>query len=88
MKDYRIAVQKDLKEIIAILENEGFDVVIYEDNRDDVNVTILSGISSEYEEIEPAQCRIMGNEDQKMLIIDATDLNPEKVLDYVKKIKC
>ncbi len=86
MKNYKIAVQRGLGKIFEMLEGEGYDVVIYENNKEDVDVTILSGINSEYEEIEPAQCRIYG--DKKMLIIDASNLSPDTVLNYVKNIKC
>jgi len=88
MKDYKIAVQRELKDVIKVLEDNGFDVVIYEDYDGPVSVTILSGISSEYEEIEPAQCRVMGPDNEKVLIIDSTGITPEKVLSYVQKIKC
>lgn len=87
MMNYKIAVQKGLDEIMDVLKKEGYNVVVYEDNKEDVDITIISGIDSEYEEIEPAQCRAYGN-DKKMLIIDATRLTPETILKYVKNIKC
>lgn len=88
MNNYKIAVQRNLKEVIEMLKGEGFDVVIYEDWNGPVDVTILSGINSEYEEIEPTQCRIVGGDDDKMLLIDATRMSLEKILHYVKTIKC
>jgi hypothetical protein len=72
MKNKKIAVQRGLNEIMEILKKEGYDVVLYEDNKDDVDVIILSGIDSEYEETEYAQCRVYG--DKKMLLIDASRL--------------
>lgn len=87
MKKYKIAIQQGLNEISDLLTSNGYDVVPFETSKDRVDVTIISGVDSEYEEIEPAQCRISGS-DEKMLVINATRLSPEKVLEYVENIKC
>ncbi|MDK2918687.1 MAG: hypothetical protein PWQ37_1420 [Candidatus Petromonas sp.] len=63
-------------------------MVSYEDYDGDADITIISGIDSEYEEIETTQCRVCGPNDKQMLLIDATRLTPEKVLEYVKTIRC
>ncbi|EOD01227.1 YkuS family protein [Caldisalinibacter kiritimatiensis] len=86
MENKKIAVQRGLNKIIELLKKEGYDVVLYEENKEDVDITIVSGIDSEYEETEYAQCRVYG--DKKMLLIDASKLDLETVLRYVKDIKC
>ena len=87
MKKYRIAVQRGLNEIAELLKDKGHDIVEFETSKSDVDVTIISGVDSAYEEIETAQCRFCGP-DEKMLVINATTLSPEKVLEYVENIKC
>ncbi len=87
MKNYKIAVQQGLNEISDLLSSKGYDVVPFETFKDKVAVTIISGVDSAYEEIEPAQCRNCGG-DEEMLVINATRLSPEKVLEYVENIKC
>jgi len=87
MKKYKIAVQQGLKEIVDLLKSKGYDVVPFEASGNNVDITIISGVDSEYEEIETAQCRAWGQEGD-MLVINATALSPEKVLEYVENIKC
>lgn len=87
MKKYRIAVQQGLSEIANLLWDKGYDVVPFETSKDDIDVTVISGVDSEYEEIETAQCRVW-NSKGKMLVINATKLSPEKVLEYIENIKC
>ncbi|WP_432662308.1 YkuS family protein [Wukongibacter baidiensis] len=87
MKKYRIAVQQGLNEIAELLKDNGHDVVEFETSKDDIDITIISGVDSAYEEIETAQCRVCGPDDT-MLVINATTLSPEKVLEYVENIKC
>ncbi len=87
MKKYRIAVQQGLNEITQLLKDKGHDVVQFETSKANVDITIISGVDSAYEEIETAQCRVCGP-DEKMLVINATTLSPEKVLEYVENIKC
>lgn len=87
MKKHKIAVQQGLNEIYDLLTNKGYDVVPLETSKDNVDITIISGVDSAYEEIETAQCRNCGS-DEKMLVINATSIPPEKVLEYVENIKC
>ena len=87
MKKYKIAVQQGLMDISQLLKDRGHDVVPFETSKDHVDITIISGVHSAYEEIETAQCRNFGP-DNKMLVINATNLSPEKVLEYVENIKC
>lgn len=87
MKKYTIAVQRGLDEISTLLKDKGYDVVPLETSKNNVDITIISGVHSEYEEIQTAQCRSLG-QDNKMLVINATGLSPEKVLEYVENVKC
>lgn len=89
MKNYKIAIQAGLNDIESILKNEGYNVVPYLEAGLQADVCIISGVDSEYEEIETAQCRLKGSDvDDQMLLINASGLSPEQVLNYIKNNNC
>lgn len=88
MKNIKVAVQSGLKDVESLLVEKGFEVVPYRTSGLDVDVTVITGVDSAYEEIEPAQCRLSKNEDHDMLVINATNLTPEQVLNYIEKNPC
>jgi len=89
MKNYKIAIQNGLNDIENALKTEGYDVVPYLEAGLQADICIISGVDSEYEEIETAQCRLRGSgEDDQMLLINASGLSPEQVVKYVKNNRC
>ena len=89
MKNFKIAIQAGLNDIESALKNEGYNVVPYLEAGLQADVCIISGVDSEYEEIETAQCRLRGTgADDQMLLINASGLSPDQVLNYVKNNKC
>ena len=79
MNRVKIAVQNGLSEVETMLKNEGYDVYKYGHAGLDANVTIITGTDGEYEEIEPAQ------KHGKMLVINATRISTQDVLDQVHR---
>lgn len=89
MKNYTIAIQGGLQDIELALKKEGYNIVPFLESGLNADICIISGVDSEYEEIETAQCRLRGTgEDDQVLLINASGLSPEKVLEYVKNNKC
>ena len=89
MKNYKIAIQGGLNDIETALKNEGYTVVPYLESGLKADICIISGVDSEYEEIETAQCRLRGTgEDDQVLLINASGLSPAKVIEYVKNNNC
>lgn len=80
---YKIAIQSGLNEVENVLKNEGFDVYPYGKAGLDADITIITGVDEAYEEIQPAQYHANGK--KQMLVIDATNTTPEKVLERVHK---
>lgn len=78
----KISIQTGMTELENLLKKEGYDVVKYGDNDMDAHVTIINDVDMAYEEIEPVQCH------GKMLVINADNMSPEKVLEAIKKGPC
>lgn len=79
----KIAVQTGLNNIMDTLKGKGYTVVPYRDGGTDIKVTIINDVDEEYEEIEPVS--FMGEGDSAMVVIDATKLSQEQVVQYVEK---
>lgn len=88
MKKYKISIQKGLTEIEDLLKREGHEVVYMGENDLNADITVMNGVDTVYEEIENAQCMYNGNEEHQMLVINATNLSPEKVLDMIRNNHC
>ena len=88
MKTYTIAVQDGLDEIKAALQEKGHAIVTYAEAATTADIAVISGIDSAYEEIETSQCMIQNGEGGEMLLINATGLSPEQVLERVERNNC
>ncbi|WP_430884205.1 YkuS family protein [Fusibacter sp. JL216-2] len=78
----KISIQTGMTELENLLKKEGYDVVKYGDNDMDAHVAIINDVDMAYEEIEPVQCH------GKMLVINADNMSPERVLEAIKKGPC
>lgn len=87
MKKHTISIQGGLQEIEKRLITEGHTLVPYDQAGLDADVVIISGVDSEYEEIEDAQCR-MGLNNSEHLLINATKLTPDQVVKYIEDYQC
>jgi hypothetical protein len=83
MKNIKISIQDGLDEVKNVLTNEGFNVFRYGSAGLDADITIITGVDEAYEEIQPAEYHANGK--KPMLVIDATNTTPEKVLERVHK---
>jgi hypothetical protein len=87
MSKHTISIQSGLKEIENRLIAEGHTLVPYDQAGLSADVVIISGVDSEYEEIEDAQCRI-GLDHSEHLLINATKLTPDQVVKYIEDYRC
>ncbi len=87
MKKYTISIQSGLHEIEKRLVEEGHTLVPYDQAGMKADVVIISGVDSAYEEIETAQCRL-AHEDKENLLINASNLTPDQVINYVNTNPC
>jgi phage-related minor tail protein len=78
----KISIQTGMTELENLLKQEGYNVVKYGDNDMDASVAIINDVDMAYEEIEPVQCH------GKMLVINADNITPEKVLEAIRKGPC
>lgn len=81
MNKIKIAIQNGLNDVRTKLVDEGFEVFDYGTAGLDADVTIVTGIDEAYEEIQPVQYHSNGK--KNMLVIDATNVTPEKILERV-----
>ena len=88
MNKYRISLQKGLSQLRESLVNEGYEVCYEGECKAEPHVTIISGIDSAYEGIENMQCMVNSSGETGMLLIDATNLTHQKVLDLIKNNHC
>lgn len=78
----KISIQPGMTDLENTLKKEGYNVVRYGDNDMDAQVAIINDVDMAYEEIEPVQCH------GKMLVINADNMSPDKVLEAIRKGPC
>ncbi len=78
----KISIQPGMTELENKLKQEGYNVVEYGNNDMDAQVAIINDVDMAYEEIEPVQCH------GKMLVINADNMSPDKVLAAIRKGPC
>lgn len=88
MKKYKISIQKGLDEIENLLRKEGHELVYMGEGDIGSDITIMNGVDTVYEEIENKQCMFNGSKEHEMLVINASNLTPEEVLDMVSNNHC
>lgn len=88
MKTYTIAVQDGLEDIKTVLREKGHRIVPYVEAAHSADIAVISGIDSAYEEIETAQCMIKDNSGSEMLLINATGMTPEQVVNRIENNLC
>lgn len=88
MKRFKVALQKGLEHLQEHLVNEGHEVCYDGECMIEPDVTIVSGIDSAYEGIENTQCMLNASGETGMLLIDATNLSPERVLHMIRNNHC
>lgn len=88
MKTYRIAVQDGLESVVELLKSKGHEIVPYATAGLSADVAVISGVSAEYEEMETAQCMIRDAEGDQVLVVNASGLTPEQVLNHIENHPC
>ncbi|PLX32701.1 MAG: hypothetical protein C0604_04835 [Clostridiales bacterium] len=88
MNKFRVSLQKGLNQLRESLVNEGYEVCYEGECAAEPDVVIVSGIDSAYEGIENTQCMINSSGETGMLLIDATNLTHQKVMDLIKNNHC
>jgi len=88
MGKFRVSLQKGLSQLRESLVNEGYEVCYEGECMAEPDVTIVSGIDSAYEGIENMQCMVNSSGETGMLLIDATNLTHQRVLDMIKNNNC
>ncbi len=83
----KISIQAGMQDIETLLKSEGYEVVAFGHDDMDADVSIINDVDMSYEEIEPAQCRT-GLNGKEMLVINASNMTPNKVLELVNKNMC
>ena len=88
MRKQKISIQPGLEAIESVLIREGYEVVHFGENDLDADVTVMSGVDTTWEEIEDAQCMYDGKKEHEMLVINAGEMSPDKVLDLIRNNQC
>jgi hypothetical protein len=83
MDNLKISIQKDLTALEEKLKAEGFEVVHFGKNDKDADVTLLTGINHDYEEIQNTSCHpnITGRGN---LVVDVAEMEFEEILNIIK----
>lgn len=81
----KIAIQKGLDDISDMLKSLGHTVVPYRESGMDSNVAIINNIDAAYEEMEPIE--VIRSGQGSMLVLNASQLTRDQVLEQVKKFK-
>jgi len=79
----KIAIQTGMENLETVLKAKGFDVVPFRQSGENVKITILNDIDEEYEEMDPVT--FMGEGENQMVLLDASRLSEEKIVEYVEK---
>lgn len=79
----KIAIQAGMKEIELALKEKGYQVIPYGESSDDIKMTIINDVVSEYEEIDPVT--FYGPKNAEMILLDGGKLKWEEILYYVEK---
>lgn len=88
MNRNKISIQPGLPEIEKRLREEGFDVVRFGENDMDAGVSVICGVDEAYEEIQPSECRFAGDGEHDMLVINASNMTPDQVVQLIRKNPC
>ena len=88
MKKYKISIQSGLDEIENLLKKDGHEVLHMGEGDIGSDISIMNGVDTVYEEIENKQCMYNGNDEHEMLVINASNLTPQEVLEIVNYNKC
>jgi hypothetical protein len=83
-----VSLQKGLSQLRESLVSEGYEVCYEGECKVEPDVTIVSGIDSAYEGIENTQCMINSSGDTGLLLIDATNMTHNRVIDLIKNNYC
>lgn len=83
MKRYRIALQEGLEDLKELLVATGFEIV--PPGREmQAEITIVAyEEGEELDDISPARVTYKDNEKNKRILIDASNLTPEQVLELI-----
>ena len=79
----KIAIQTGLNDLAELLKIKGYEVVPFREGGQNIRITILNDIDEEYEEMDPVT--FMGEEDEQMVLLDASRLSQKEILTYVEK---
>lgn len=88
MKTYTIAIQDGLEDVKAALREKGHTIVPYVEAAHSADIAIVSGIDAAYEEMETSQCMIKDKDGSEMLLVNATGMTPEQVVNRVEHNLC
>ncbi len=84
MKDYRIAVQIGLEEIRGYLISKGFRVLPHGKEELDADITVLTGLQEDEDDVTPTRMVFKDDHKKEKILIDATELSKEEVLQLIK----
>lgn len=88
-KSYTIAIQPGMNEIAEFLMEKGHKICKDGTCGFEPDVTLISGINMEWEEMDPHECRIIDDESQrKMLLMNITGMSNEEVLEKIDRNIC
>lgn len=88
-KAYTIALQPGMEELGKFLEGKGHKICKDGTCGIEPDITLISGINMEWEEMEAHECRIIDDEAQKkMLIMNVTGMSNEEIMDKIEKNYC
>lgn len=79
----KIAIQTGMENLENALQSKGFEVVPFRNGGENIGITILNGIDEEYEEMDPVT--FMGEGLNQMVLLDASRLDENKIIEYVEK---
>jgi hypothetical protein len=88
-KVYTIATQPGMDKVAEFLSSQGHKIC--KDGTCGINpdITLISGINMEWEQMNTNECRIIDDENnKKMLLVNITGLSNEEVLEKINTNYC
>ena len=86
MNKFKISLQDGLDEVGELLKKEGHEVMHFGEDGLHADITIITGVDSEYEEINSTEL-ISNGPNQSMLVINATRMSTDEILQRVNNLK-
>jgi len=88
-RSYTIALQPGMDKLADFLSGKGHKVCKSGACGIEPEITLISGVNMEWEQMDSNQCRIVDDEsDRKMLLVNITGLSNDEILEKIDNNYC